>query len=368
MKLSKVKSIFLAFSTVLILAALCLGLFWVNGGKAFAEGAESGDGLSLSQYEGENFVYSAEFNVVNAEAKEAALVFGAADNAYCLASADVKDGKIVLLNSKDGVLKTAGYEFEAGKKFKITLVVNDETVKIFIDKANVAVLCCKMDGYSGGRLGLKYDEGFSVKGVSFIDTDLPEGDIYCNGYDVLKVVNVTDGNRKLDSSQYLVEDGILTVSRDYLKTLENNTEYIFRAVTSFTDFDFKITTDFTAVTVTSAVDKYYRDNDVTLELSGSVKVHKILIDGNECGFTQTEDRVVISAEETASLSMGSHKIKLYTDKGRPETTITVSEIVETVNEPAVKATRIFLWVDLAIFLSAILGYTAFSIISKRKKK
>ena len=185
---------------------------------------------------------------------------------------------------------------------------------------------------------------------------------------MLKVVNITDGNRKLGASDYTVKDGVVTVFPEYLKTLEANTQYVFRAVTSFTDFDFRIKTDFTAVTVTSAVEKYYRDDDVTLELSGNVKVHKLLIDGNECNFTQTEDRVVISSKETASLTTGSHKVKLYTDKGRPETTITVSEIVETVTEPAVKANRVFLWIDLAIFLSAIVGYTAFSIISKRKKK
>lgn len=326
------------------------------------------DGVEMSEFAGKSFVYSAEFTPESAEAKGAALVFGFADDAYWLAYVDIKNGQVALSHSEDGVLKTADCEFKDANKIKITLVVNDETAKIFIGRDDVAALCCKVDGYSGGRLGLRYDEGFSVKGVSFIDTDLPEGDIYCNGYEILKVVNITDGNRKLLSAEYSVKDGVLTVSRDYLKTLESGVEYTFRAVTSFTDFDFKITTDFTAVTVTPAVQKYYRNDEVTLELSGSVTVEKLLIDGKECGFTQTGELIKISADATNALTTGSHTVKLYTNKGRPETTIQVSEIVETITEPAVKASHVFLWIDLAIFLSAIIGYATFSIISKRKKK
>lgn len=357
MKLSRIKSVFPILLSAMIFAALCFALFAVNGKKASA--AEE---VGLNGFEGYNFVYSAEFTPEDG-AKKAGLVFGAVEDNYF--EAVVEDGKVKLMHSEEGVLKTADCT-QTDRKFKLTVVMNGDVAKVFID-SDVAAICCKIDNYAGGKLGLACD-GFKVSGVTFIETDIPEGDIYCNGYDVLKVVNITDGNRKLSEGDYTVREGVVTVSPEYLKTLEADTQYIFRAVTSFTDFDFKIKTDFTAVTVTSAVEKYYRDNDVTLELSGNITVNKLLIDGKECAFTQTEDRVVISAEEVASLSTGSHKVKLYTDKGRPETTITVSEIVETVTEPVVKSTRIWLWIDLAIFLSAIIGYTAFSIISKRKKK
>lgn len=364
MKLSKIKSIFLALSAALVLAAIYI-ISAVSGGTAFAEENKP----SLNEYEGYNFVYSAEFTPAN-EAKKVSLVFGAAENSYFSAVADLAGGKVKLLHSKDGDLKTADYKFEANGNIQITLVMNEDIAKIYINDDGTAVICCKVDNYVGGKLGVNCD-GFDVNKVAFTDMDLPECDIYCNGYDVLKVVNITDGNCKLDDDKYTVEKGLLKISRDYLKTLEAGKEYTFRVVTSFTDFDFKITNDFTAVTVTPAVDKYYRDNDVTLELSGNVKVYKLFIDGKECDkdkFTVKEGTVVISSEETALLSTGSHSVKLYTDKGRPETTITVSEMVETVTEPAVKATHVFLWIDLAIFLSAIIGYTAFSIISKRKKK
>ena len=365
MKLSKIKSMFLAILAVSVLAVLCLGLLIVNGGKAYAD---DGDGVRLSGYEGQNFVYSAEFTPLNGEAKEAGLVFGASDklNSYWAAIADMAGGKVRLLHTEDGELKTADYAFEAGK-LKLIVVMNGEIAKVFIDNSDVAIICCKLDNYSGGKLCLKYNEDLTVSNVTFIDIDSPEGEIYCNGYDVVKVVNLTDGNRKLENGEYKVEGGVLTVSPDYIKTLEAGAEYVFRVVTSFTDFDFKITTDFTSVTATPSIDKYYRTDDVTLELSGNIKVNKILIDGKECAFKQTESKIVISSEEVSSLSTGSHSVKLYTDKGRPETTINVSELVETVSDPVVKSTHVWLWIDIAIFLGAIIGYTAFSVISKRKK-
>lgn len=360
-----------------MLAALCIGFIAVNGSKAHAEEATEINGreadseeIVLNEYEGKNFIYSAEFTPVSSEAEAAGLVFGAKENlsSYLTATADIKNGKVKLSRSEAGELKCVDYSFVGGQKLKITVVTNDDVVKIFIDDSDVAVNVCKIDDYNGGKLGLLVKSDFTVSKVSFTDTDSPEGDIYCNGYDVLKVVNVTDGNYKLKSSEYTVDGGNLTVSREYLRTLESDTEYVFRVVTSFTDLNFKITTDFTAVTATPAVEKYYRNNDVTLELSGNVTVNKLLIDGKECAFTQTEKSVLISSEEIESLSTGKHSVKLYTDKGRPETTVTISEIVETVSDPVVKATHVFLWIDLAIFLGAIIGYTAFSIISKRKKK
>lgn len=369
MKLGKIKSLFIA---CLMLAALVFGFFAANGAFVYAEQASAtGNGFSLTGSEGSNFIYSAEFTPESESAKTAGMVFGVDDGSDCywMAVADVKENTVVLWQSESAELKTAEYQFEAGKKFKMTVVVNSETAKIFVGSSDVAVITCKLEDYHGGKLGLAVKEGeFSVTNVTFTDTDTLDGDIFCNGYDVLKVVNLTDGNYKLNGNEYSMKGGVLTVSRDYLKTLEANTEYVFRVVTSFTDFNFSIITDFTAVTATPSIEKYYRHNDVTLELSGNVTVHKLLIDGKECAFTQSDGRVVISSTEISSLTTGKHTVKLYTNKGRPEATINVSEMVETVSEPVVKASHMWLWIDVAIFGTAIIGYVAYSIISKSKKK
>ena len=364
MKLGKIKSVYLAFLAV-IAAAFIFGLFAVNS-VAYAEDAES----SLKGYDYGNFIYSAEF-APDDVAIRAGFVFGADENSHFAVAAETADSSVVLYkqekDKEDVVLKRVGVgEALQGEHLKITLVVNEGVAKAFIGNSGAAALICKLDGYSGGKVKVVAD-GYVASNLSLIETDTPDGHIYVGGYEVLKVVNLTDGNYKLDSKEYSLKSGVVTVSEGYLKTLEANTEYIFRVVTSLTDFNFKVITDFTSVTATPSIEKYYRHNDVTIELSSaSVTVNKLLIDGKECAFTQTADRVVISSEQISGLATGKHVVKLYTDKGRPETTITVSELVETVTEPVVKATHMWLWIDLSIFAAAIIGYITFTIVKKKK--
>ena len=234
-----------------------------------------------------------------------------------------------------------------------------------MNNGDVALITQKLPEYNGGKLGT-YGNG--VSDISFVDLDSLDGDIFLNGYDVLKVVNLTDGNYRLNDNEYEIVDGVLSVTDKYLKTLETNVEYVFRVVTSFSDFNFKVTTDFTAVSATPQIEKYYRNNDVVLELSATVNVYKVLIDGKQVEFTQPDGNVKISATEIANLSIGKHTVKLYTDKGRPETTINVSEMVETVSEPVVKSNHMWLWIDVSIFAVAIIGYLAYSFFVKRKQK
>lgn len=372
MKSGKIKSVFLALIIALLFVAIGFGLLVANGGFAYADDTDAaGNGFRLIGSDGNNFIYSAEFAPNGDDAEEAGLVFGVGkqSNLYWVAAADVKENKVKLYRADEGELKAAAYQFNAGEDFKITLVVNGGIAKIFIDNNDVAVVTCKLDDYAGGKLGLAAsNDKFSVTNVMFTDMDSLDGDIFFGGYEVLKVVNLTDGNYILSGEQYSVSGGTLTISEGYLKTLEANTEYVFRAVTAFTDFNFKVITDFTAVTATPSLEKYYRDSDVTIELSGNIKVHKLLIDGKECPFTQSDERVVISSEEIGSLSTGKHSVKLFTDKGRPEITINVSEIVETVTEPVANASHIWLLIDCAIFSFAITSYILFSAFFKRRNK
>ena len=333
--------------------------------------ADGGDGFRFSDEAGENFIYSAEFTPDNLNAQAAGLVFGVSENLtfYWVATADIRDGKVKLWQPGVGELKTVNYPFEAGKKVKITVVVNNAFAKVYINNDSVAAVVCKLENYSGGKLGLNVFHGdFVINNIVFTNTDTPDGNIYVGGHEVLKVVNITDGNYKLNNNEYTLSGGVLTVKEKYLKTLEADTEYLFRVVTAFTDFNFTVNTDFTAVTATPSVEKYYRNNDVTIELSAIVTVNKLLIDGKECEFTQTDDRVVISSEQIGSLSIGKHSVKLYTDKGRPETVINVAEMVETITEPKVKASHVWLAIDISIFAAAIIGYITYSVIKKRKKK
>ena len=357
MKACKTKSILFVGLAVVMLTALCLGCVST---VAFAEASND---FTLRKGNANNFVYSAEFTPSSNQANDCGLVFGVSGDTYWAAVANVAEGKLELY-ANDTALKSAQHNFEAGTQFKLTAVVNEQVVKLFVDGSNVALITCKLDGYSGGRVGVK--SASAATNELFASTDTPDGDIFCNGYSVVKVVNVTDGY-KLDESEYSIARGVLTVSRQYLKTLEADTEYTFRAVTSFTDLDFKLTTDFTATTATSVLKKYYRGSDVTIEVSGGASVRRLLVDGKETEFTQTENMVVISSQALDALSNGQHSVKLYTDCGRPEATFTLSDTIETLTEMEPVATHTFFWIDIAIFGALILAYVAFTVVKKVKK-
>lgn len=337
-----------------------------------------GDAFRFSDAGGKNYIYSAEFTPTpehGSQSQAAALIFNVSDNltSYYVATADLSGGIVKLWRAPGEVLKESAYPFEIGKPVKITVVMNEGTAKIFINDDATAVLTYKIEDYSGGKIGLNVFKGwFKINNVRFTKTDVSGGDIYIGGYTVEKVVNLTDGNYELAAGDYTSEGGFITVKESYLKTLEAGKEYRFRAVTPFTDFDFTVVTDFVAASVSPAIDNYYAGSEITLELGGGATAAKLFIDGKELvkdvDFTQNGGKIVISAGAAGALSIGKHTVKLYTDKGRPETSITVSEKVETVTEPEVTSAHVFLWVDLAIFGAAIIGYLTFSIIGKRKKK
>ncbi|MCH5157515.1 MAG: hypothetical protein J1G02_06560 [Clostridiales bacterium] len=357
MKACKKTSILFASLAVLAMIALCLG---ITTTVAVAETNASSE-LALRKDIANNFIYSAEFTDLT-ESSNAGLVFGVSDDlaSYWTVSVNVTKGKLELLK-KDTVLKSGQCYAGVGEQIALTVVVNEGIAKVFVDGSNIAAITCKLDGYNGGKVGVKAD--CAVNGEQFASTDTLDGDIFCNGYNVLKVVNVNDGYR-LDSSEYSVSKGVLTVSREYLKTLEADTAYTFRVVTSFTDFNFTLTTDFTSAAAVSVMSKYYRGSDVVFELSGGAVVDKLLIDGENVDFTQNGNRIVVSAQVVNALPSGKHSVKLYTNIGRPQTTFTLSEPIETLTELEPVATHTFFWIDFVIFGILILAYVAFTVIKK----
>ena len=357
MKVCNKTKVLFASLAVLMVVALCLGVI-----PTVASAETTSSEFTLRKGDANNFVYSAEFTPASVQSEGFGVVFGVNGNpaSYWAVTANIADGKLELLQNATS-LKTAKYTIEAGKQLALTVVVNEGVAKVFVDGSDVAAITCKLHGYSGGKVGVKGD--CAVADEQFASIDTPDGDIFCNGYEVLKVVNVNDGYR-LASSEYSVNKSVLTVSREYLKTLETDTEYTFRVVTSFTDLDFKLTTDFTAVTATSVLSKYYRGSDVTFELSGGAVVDKLFIDGESVDFTQNGNRIVVSAQVVNALPSGKHNVKLYTNIGRPETSFTLSEPVETLTEIEPEATHTFFWIDIAIFGVLILAYVAFTVIKK----
>ena len=264
--------------------------------------------------------------------------------------------------------KSVSFSFDDGKDYKVNLVVNDSLAKVYVNNSDSALLVLGLDGYEGGKVGgdlLMSHFTYSKESTSSIDT--LAGDISCLGYDLLKVVNLTDGNYCLKTNEYSFDGVVVSIEEDYLKTLENSVTYKFRAVTSLTDFDFYVTTKEVGAQVTSAINKYYRGDDLKFELSENVEVLKAKIDNEEFTFSQNKEMVTIKGDAVNSLTTGEHTVKLFTKNGRPETKFTLNDVIEVVPELPAPVNHAFFFIDIAIFAVLILGYIGFSQFKKYSK-
>ena len=315
-----------------------------------------------------DFIYSVNINKVDPAATAFRLQFGVSDDSFWLLKVDV-DNQVISLGKKDKEdLKTADYAFTSSRDYNIRLIVNDSTAKVFIDESSVATLTFAIDGYVEGEVVDNLEASllnYSQKNITSLNS--LTGDIFCGGYTVSKVINLTEGNYKLSADQYTISGGVLSINGAYLNTLETNTTYKFRAVTSVTDFDFYVSTEEVGAEVNSLVAKYYRGDDVRLELSQNTAVSKALIDNEEVAFTQKDSLVTIASKDLSSVGSGEHNVKLFTANGRPETKFSLYEVVEVIPEPKAAVNHTFFFVDIAIFGALILGYLGFTLFKKRVK-
>ncbi len=342
--------------------------FTADDGLRFDTGES--DAFLFSGTQGENFIYTAEFTHTDNGSQAGGLVFGVSGNLsdYWVATADVRYGKIKLWRSGIGDLKTADYDFDGGgRKVKLTLVVNGKTAKIFVGNEKTAVLTQYLTDYSGGKIGLNvYNAKTAINNVAFKDLGAEENGIDLSGYKVLKVVNVTDGSYRLDDGEYTVKDGRVSVNREYLSTLENGKVYVFRIYTQFTEFDITVKADFAPSSLYVLKNEYSRDESLTLGVSGTAEVFRVEIDGEQCEFTFEGGLVTVDGSSLKDLITGRHTVKVYTANGRLQTEFSVTGGNDFRDEDIDEISYTFFYIDLALFVTAGVGFAVVTVILKYK--
>ena len=328
--------------------------------------------MSKSDYSYEDFIYSVTLKKKSADGKLFTLVFGLDDESelesYYSLSVDFEHQQIRIGDETNEAIKTDEYELNDDVSYKVNLIVNAGVAKVYINDSKSASLVLNMPGYVGGKMADNLSTShLTYSKVSTTSLNSLSGDYFVSGYSVEKVINLSDSNYRLTAEQYSVDAGVVNIDRDYLKTLETNTTYKFRAVTSVTDFDFYVSTEEVGAEVNSLVAKYYRGDDVRLELSQNTAVSKALIDNEEVAFTQKDSLVTIASKDLSSVGSGEHNVKLFTANGRPETKFSLYEVVEVIPEPKAAVNHTFFFVDIAIFGALILGYLGFTLFKKRVK-
>ena len=325
---------------------------------------------SLGSYAYTDFVYSVTLKRGDASAEVFRFAFGIDETLerYWSVTFDAKEGKITLGDANENALKTASFIFNKGATKHLRIVVNDGIAKVYAKEENAATLTLGLDGYEGGYVDEDLiDSHFEYHDASLMSLDSLSGDIYVGGYEVLKVVNLTDGNRVLAADEFTLNQGLITIDPAYLDTLENDALYKFRAVTSFTDFDFYVQTDEVGAELYTSVVKNYRGDDIRFELSEPVVVYRALVDGNPVDTVLSEDGMSLSvpAEAVAPLPSGEHTLKVFTDKGRPEARFSLYTTLETIPEIPAPVNHTYFFIDIAIFAVLIVGYLVFSKLGKR---
>lgn len=325
-----------------------------------------GDAFLFGDKYGADINYSASFTPLTDQSQACGLVFGISDNLYdyFVATADFKDNCVKLWRAGVGDLRVVSCPLSGAADMRVA--VTGTTVRIYIN--GKAVLICEAEGYAGGYVGLNvYNSKMRVNGVTFGGGN----QISIGDHNIIKVVNVTDGSRRLFADEYSYADGVLCFNADYLSTLEADTEYTFRVVTATADFDVTVRTDFKQAEITSLKDGYTRGDKLTLAVSDGAEVSRLEINGEAVEFTLENGVITVSAEHIRNLVSGEHTIKAYTTKGRPSLTISISGPQDYREEEIEIISHTFFYIDIAIFGAAIAAYVAFTVakkLAKRKKK
>ena len=318
----------------------------------------------------QDFIYSVHINKTEALATAFNLKFGINEDNFWLLKIDIDQQMVSLGNNDLEVIKSMDYGFNSKREYRIDLVVNDSVAKVFVDNNDTATLVYELKGYVGGDISDNLSESqlvYSNRSITNINT--VSGDIFCSGYTVHKVINLSDGNYKLSEDDYTLSKGVININDSYLNTLETDTVYKFRAVTSLTDLDFYVHTHEVGVEVSSLVEKYYRGDNVTFELSEKVTVNKVVVDNTgELEFTQNDELITVQSEKLNSLSSGEHTVKFYTENGRPEAKFSIYEAVETIPEIPAPVNHSFFFIDIAIFAALLIGYVVISRVKNMKYK
>ncbi len=338
-------------------------------GLFFAVGTPS-DAFYFSKTYGESMIYSATFSKSTDASQAGGLVFGVSGNLsnYFVATVDFKDNKVKLWQAGVGDLRTADYDFGGCDSAKLTLCVSGERVEIYVDDDVSAAVIYEIDGYIGGTIGVNvYNAEMLINDVVFVNVNAGDGLYYFGDSEIIKVVNVSDGSYRLQSGEYILADGYLTFSAQYLETLEAGREYTFRIVTNQGDFEITLRCDFTSVTLITDGDSYQRGDEIALTLSDVVEVYKLELDGKQCDFSLSGNIIYLSSDVTAELVSGEHTLTAYTSQGRPTVQITMEGLPDSIWTEIEEISYVFFFIDMSIFGALILAYVAFIIIKKVRK-
>ncbi len=336
----------------------------------------SSDAFLFSNEMVNDFTYSASIEVLG-EGQASGLLFGLSDNYfdYLVATVDFKDNVIKLWRAGVGDLKVAHYDFGGRKSCTLSVEVKNQTIKVYVNEENNPSLLYLHEEYRGGKLGLNVYNSSTIFNHITLFKDTPihfDGEEQVNiviNQPIVKIVNITDDSYRLLDNEYIYENKVLYITKEYLTTLASNKDYVFRIITDDGYQDLVIHTSFAEANIESLNQEYMNTDQVIFKVEDLNEIRDVFMDGKRIEEYQFKNnQITLSEELVLSLVSGTHTIQIYTDNGRPSSTFTIVEQPIIVPEQGPSANHIFFYVDISIFIFFILGYISFTVYKKRRGK
>lgn len=335
-----------------------------------------GDGFLFADHEVTDFVYSLDVSLRQGD-QAFGMVFGVSDNYYdyYVATVDFKDNLIKLWRNGVGdVAPSVPYSFAGRTSCRITVQVFNKTVSVYIDNSTVPNFSYNLTDYDGGKIGVNVYKAEAVINNVMLANNIYRGTkdtvFAMNVNNVIKVVNVTDNSYKLKDTQYRIVDNALVLDKNYLSTLDANSQYVFRVVTSDRDYTVSIITDFEGATATSNSVEYKFGEQVVITLNGINSVLALQIDGesvDKSHYTVNGSTLTISEQYVDKLSAGKHTLTILSDNGRPQVQFSIAQPI--VDDTDIELpNHIFFYIDMAIFAIVVFGYAGISIYKKVRSR
>ena len=326
------------------------------------------DSFMYSNIKVDEFTYSTNINIINGQA--AGLMFGISDNyySYYVVTCDMNTNEIKLWQSGIGDLKVVPYNFE-NKNCTLTISVINQTLFVKVNESLDNVLVYLLEDYSNGLLGLNtYNSKVAfndiyykeINSLEFSSNDMNLGQFE----DIIKIINVSDNSYSLKQNDYTYEDNTLIIKKEYLYSLDSSSSYTFRIITEDGYQEVEITNNFTSSSVQSSKNEYENNESIILNLIDCTTVNEVYIDGIKIeDYTLNGSTLTIHNSIITNLSLGSHQVEVRTDNGRPIFDFRILESFDNITDE-IESNHLFFYIDIAIFASAIIGYTLFTIYKK----
>lgn len=218
---------------------------WLETEDGLVGERASGDGYILSSSEATDFTFRAS---VSLSGNACGLLFGGAKDGsdFIIANYDAAGGVSKLFSKRHGVYQESAVGGVHPSNFILEVEKSSREVLVSVNGNPVISASLAEDELLGGYLGLNVFSGratFSSIVLSSSSNDYEGGDLKVNlgtPAKALSLYNLTQRNRLVHENLYSFEEGVLTVSEEYMSSLNEGTTYRFTLVTTLGSISFRV--------------------------------------------------------------------------------------------------------------------------------